>query len=60
MTYLPTQSGNAIEHVNNQALSKAIGERLQINFDQQRTETSPHLVSLLKQLRLNEVESDAR
>jgi hypothetical protein len=54
MAYFPSQIGSTIDHASNQALSKAIGERLQVSFNQQ-TEMSPHLVSLLKRLRLSEV-----
>lgn len=60
MTYFSIKSENAIARVNNQALSNAIGERLRVSFDKQQTEISPHLMSLLKQLRLSEVRFDAR
>ncbi len=57
MTYFTLQSDNLIEGVNNRALSKAIGERLQDSLDKNMA-MPPHLVSLLKQMRLSDV-SDA-
>ncbi len=54
MTHSLPRDDITIDSINSQALSKAIGERLQDSLGKS-TAMPPHLGSLLKQMRLSDV-----
>jgi hypothetical protein len=60
MTYFVPQGDIRIDAVHSLALRKAIGERFQVSLDQRRIAMPPHLLSLVKQMRLSEMPIDTQ
>lgn len=51
MSHTAPQGDGQISRVHGMALREAIGERLRFDLDQDRTDTPPHLLQLMKQFK---------